>query len=348
MNKFLLLLILICQKVDAIDWQGHRGARGLYPENSITAMKGALSYPITTLELDVVISMDHKVIVSHEPWMNPEICKSEKLNLYKLKAEEIVKYDCGSKGHPAFPQQKKIFSGKPLLSTLINEVKSAKVNFNVEIKSSVSAEKKGEQPEYQVFSDLVVKELKEQLETSRFTIQSFDWRVLKYLHEKYPEIGLVALKEGSYSPEEVIKELGFHPAVFSPYYKNLTASHVEWFHQKKIKVIPWTVNTASEMRSLLAIGVDGIITDYPNLIPEATQKACPEKHNFFEDRCVRVPRHGVPSKSNPGWECRPGFMQKRSKCIKISIPEHATLSEDGKTWICNEGYERYRATCKKK
>lgn len=348
MNKFLLLLILICQKVDAIDWQGHRGARGLYPENSITAMKGALSYPISTLELDVVISKDHKVIVSHEPWMNPEICKSEKLNLYQLKAEEIVKYDCGSKKHPAFPQQKKIFSGKPLLSTLLQEVKSAEVKFNVEIKSSEKAEKNGEQPEYKLFSDLVVQELKNHLAPTRFTIQSFDWRVLKYLHEKYPDIGLVALKEGAYSPEEVIKDLGFQPAVFSPYYKNLKSSHVEWFQQKGIKVIPWTVNSVSEMRSLIAMGVDGIITDYPNLIPEATQKACPEKHNFFEGRCVKVPTHGMPSKTNPGWDCRPGFMQKRSKCIKISIPEHAFLLEDGKTWTCKEGYERYRATCKKK
>lgn len=348
MNKFLLLFILICHKVNAFDWQGHRGARGLYPENTITAMKGALSYPITTLELDVVISKDHKVIVSHEPWMNPEICKSEKLNLYKLKAEKIVKYDCGSKGHPAFPQQMKVFSGKPLLSSLLHEMKGTEVKFNVEIKSSEKAEKDGKQPSYQVFSDLVVKELKEHLPPSRFTIQSFDWRVLKYLHEKYPEIDLVALKEGTYSPEEVIKDLNFSPAVFSPYYKHLEASHVEWFHKKNIKVIPWTVNSVSEMRLLMTMGVDGIITDYPNLIPEATQKACPEKHNFFEGHCVEVPTNGIPSKKNPGWDCKPGFMQKRSNCIKIPIPDHAQLLDDGKTWTCNEGYERYRATCRKK
>src|SRR5690606_7442726 len=91
----------------AFDWQGHRGARGLYPENSIGAMHEDLKYPVTTLELDVVVSSDGEVIVSHEPWMSAEICQDAKgkavkdkaVNLYKLTAAQIATYDCGSKVH---------------------------------------------------------------------------------------------------------------------------------------------------------------------------------------------------------------------------------------------------------
>jgi glycerophosphoryl diester phosphodiesterase len=347
-KPILFLLITLSFKALAIDWQGHRGARGLYPENTIGAMEVALKYPISTLELDVVISKDNKVVLSHEPWINPKICKGEKKNLYKLTYDEIIKFDCGSKGHPDFPQQKKASVGKPLLSKLLNEFKNRDVKFNVEIKSSRENEKKGFQPDFQKFSDLVVKELREKLSENRFTIQSFDWRVLKYIHEKYPSLNLVALKEGAFQPESVLKELGFSPYAFSPYYKFLSSEDIVFFHKKKVLVIPWTLNSVTEMKALIKIGVDGIITDYPNLIPEALEKSCPLKHNLFEGECVRIPTHGVSSSGNPGWECKPGYRQKRSKCVKIKLPKNSHLDEEGRNWVCDKGYEPYRATCRKK
>lgn len=349
MQKLILLLlsVIFCFKVMAFDWQGHRGARGLYPENTIGSMEAALRYPVSTLELDVVISKDHKVVVSHEPWINPKICKGEKKNLYQLTYDEIIKFDCGSLGHPDFPQQQRASVGKPLLSKLLNKFKNKDIKFNVEIKSSKKNEKKGFQPDYQKFSDLVIKELREKLPDNRFTIQSFDWRTLQYIHENYPSINLVALKEGHFKAENILKELGFSPYAFSPYYKSLSSEDIIHFHKNKVLVIPWTVNSVPEMKALIKMGVDGIITDYPNLIPEVVEKSCPPKHNLFEGECVKIPTHGTASSKNPGWDCKYGYQQKRSECVKIKLPENSHLDKNGKNWVCNQGYGPYRATCRK-
>ncbi len=261
----------------AVDWQGHRGARGLYPENTIGGMEEALKYKaITTLELDVVISKDQKVVVSHEPWMSEEICtdksgaraKGRSQNLYRMTAAQIAEFDCGTIPHPRFPEQKKVRAHKPLLDDLLARVQSKSITFNIEIKSTVEDERDGLQPDVKSFADLVVAAIKRRLPVERFTLQSFDWRVLKYLRSAYPDVRLVALLEGPINPDGVLKDLGFAPAVFSPYYKDLSRAHVEAFHRKGVKVIPWTVNETGEMTELVKLGVDGIITDYPNRIPK--------------------------------------------------------------------------------
>lgn len=358
----LILAFSILGQVWAIDWQGHRGARGLYPENTIGAMAEALKYPVTTLELDVVVSKDHKIIVSHEPWMSEEICmdpegkrvKDYQYNIYKLTVEEIVKFDCGTLPHPRFPEQKKISVGKPTLEKLLEvtearlkELNRSEIPYNIEIKSTLEDEKKGFQPPYKEFSDLVITRLKELLPLKKFTIQSFDWRVLKYIHEKYPDVRLVALTEHAFDPETAIKELGFSPYVFSPYFKDLSEEKVKKLHALNSKVIPWTVNTVEEMRDVKKMGVDGIITDYPNRISKALESFCQKGMTHFDGKCVKIPPHAVPSTTNPGWSCKSGYMQKRSRCIKINLPPHSHLNEDGKNWSCNEGYKPYRGTCKK-
>lgn len=259
------------------DWQSHRGARGLYPENTVGAMKEALKYPVvTTLELDVVVSKDGEVVVSHEPWMSDEICLDSKgkvfkgriHNIYKMNYREIASFDCGSKKHPRFPEQKKVKEVKPLLKDLLASLKSANLPFNIEIKSLPEDEAAGFQPDVASFSDKVLSVINQHLTLDQFTIQSFDWRVLKYIHHKNPKVKLVALREEKYKAQDVVKELGFDPAVFSPDYKLLTKEDIEFFQKKGIKVIPWTVNTTEEMTKLKKMGVDGIITDYPNRIPK--------------------------------------------------------------------------------
>lgn len=264
-----------------MDWQGHRGARGIYPENTIGAMFEALKYPVTTLEFDVVISKDFEIVVSHEPWMSEEICtdpkgnvvRGKEHNLFKLTYAEIASYDCGLKPHPRFPEQKKVKAQKPTLRALITEVEErlkstnrSHIPYNIEIKSTVEDEKAGFQPDYRTFSDTVIKALKEKLPTTKFTIQSFDWRVLQYIHEKYPEVKLVALIETAIDPEKDLKRLGFNPYVYSPDFTLLTKAHVEYLQKKGIKVIPWTVNSVEDMKTVLGMKVDGIITDYPNRI----------------------------------------------------------------------------------
>lgn len=360
--NYLFLLIALPVMAQGFDWQGHRGARGLMPENTIESMKEALRYPVTTLELDVVISQDKKVVVSHEPWMNPVICrhpegksyKERELNLYKMDYSEILRFDCGSLPHPRFPDQKKMNVGKPTLSALLLEIESVLKNenrtvlYNIELKSDSADEKEGFQPKVAEFSDLVVAEIKSSLGEERFVLQSFDPRVLKYLHKKYPKIVLSHLTENKESPALVKKILGFTPQIFSPDHTLLTYEDIPLFHAQGMRVIPWTVNNRDDMKRLMGMGVDGIITDYPNLIRALEAKECPEGTNNFEGDCVKVPKHALPSDKNPGWVCKDGYVQRRFHCDRIKVPSHAVLSSDGKSWDCKEKYVRYRNRCVKK
>jgi glycerophosphoryl diester phosphodiesterase len=267
------------------DWQGHRGARGLAPENALPAFLTALSFPkITTLELDVVISADGKVVVSHEPWLNAKICldakghalnekKKEEVNLYKMDYKEIVKCDCGSRGNPSFPEQKAIFAYKPLLSDVVNEVRQyvkkagkSMPQFNIEIKSGPSSDGIFT-PEVNVFAEIVRKEIKKLKIQDISSIQSFDPRALRYLHEKDKELVLVYLVEKVEDVKQQIDLLGFTPAIYSPYFEKVTSATVDQCHKMGMKIVPWTVNDTEQMKKLILLGVDGIITDYPDRIP---------------------------------------------------------------------------------
>lgn len=362
--KFLVFsfVVLTSSALAAFDWEGHRGSRGLMPENTIEAMYEALRYPVTTLELDVVISKDKKVVVSHEPWMNPVICKhpqgkeykEKEINLYKMDYSEIIAFDCGSLPHPRFPEQKKMSVGKPTLAALVTDIEKVMkkenrtVLYNIELKSDAADEKAGFQPTVAEFSDLVVAEIRSLLKDERIVLQSFDVRVLKYLHEKYPEITLSYLVEEKVGADLVKKKLGFIPQIFSPDFNLLSYDDVPLYHAQGMRIIPWTVNNKEDMKRLMGMGVDGIITDFPNLISQVTEKVCPEGTSLFEGECVKIPKHAVATDKNPGWICKDGYLQKRFHCEKIKVPSHAVLSPDKKGWECKDGFEKYRGRCKKK
>ncbi len=266
------------------DWQGHRGARGLMPENTIPAFRKALEYPfVRTLELDVAVSADSQLVVSHEPWMNPVICRGpegdtlseeERVNLFQLDYATIREYDCGSWGHPRFPEQQAVAVAKPLLSTVIEaadnyarELGRELPRYNIEIKS---------QPEYDgvfappppAFVALVRKEIERTGIQDRTTVQSFDVRVLRELHRQDPGLVVAYLDEYPGRLSQKLDELGFLPAVYSPYYQTLSANVVAECHDRGLLVIPWTVNDTVAMRGMIQIGVDGIITDYPDRAAE--------------------------------------------------------------------------------
>lgn len=263
-----------------LDIQGHRGARGLLPENTIPAFKRAIDEGVTTLELDVVITQDKKVVVSHEPYMSSAICvkpngepveKGEIINIYELTYAQVSEFDCGSRGNERFPQQEKMIVQKPLLSEMIKASEAyakskglAQLNYNIEIKSSPKGDLVSH-PDVAEFSKLVNEVIEAHLPRSRYTLQSFDFRVLKYWNEHFPDVQLVALIENMNSIDKNLEELGFTPEVYSPYYKLLNKKKVIELHEKGMKVIPWTVNNLKEMKELVEMGVDGIITDYPNL-----------------------------------------------------------------------------------
>lgn len=264
-----------------LDIQGHRGARGLLPENTINAFLKAVDLGVTTLELDVVVTKDHQIVVSHEAYMSSAICvdsnkqpidpaKEKSHNIYKMNYEDVVKYDCGITGNARFPEQEKVSAHKPLLKELVDIVekhidqnKLSKVNYNIEIKSDV----KGDNifhPAPSKFADLVYDEVQDILPMERVILQSFDMRVLQYLYEKDPNLTISFLVENKLNYKAQLKKLGFNPAIYSPYYKLLDSMVISKLQKKGIKVIPWTVNEPAEMKLMVDWGVDGIITDYPN------------------------------------------------------------------------------------
>lgn len=280
-------LIIVCYLMSSllyaqnIDIQGHRGARGKMPENTIPAFIYALDQGVTTLELDVVISKDKKVVISHEPWLDHMICldkngaeleadSKEKYNIFQLNYGEISNYDCGSVPSQRFPEQVKIKTQKPLLIDLIKAaerhqkgVTHFEVNYNIEIKSS----KKGDNifhPDVEEFSELVYEVIDQFLPWERVIIQSFDIRVLQYWHEKHPSVTLAYLTESLKPTDSQLKELTFIPDIYSPYFKLLTRAKIDKLHEMDIQVIPWTVNDKEAMQKLATWEVDGLITDYPD------------------------------------------------------------------------------------
>ena len=272
---------------DSFDIQGHRGCRGLMPENTVGAMIRALDLGVTTLEMDVVISKDNKVVVSHEPWFESEITtkpdgsfikqgEAMQYNLYQMNYDEIMKYDVGIKPHPRFPKQEKIKAIKPLLSDLLDSVaESMKTRrrpfpyFNIETKCLPAGDNRFH-PKPEEFVELLIAVIKEKGVEERVIIQSFDFRTLKYLHDKYPSIKTAMLIEDSDENDfdGQLKRLGYTPEIYSPNYTLVDDELVKQCHAKGMKIIPWTVNDEKQLKKLKKLGIDGVITDYPDVIKD--------------------------------------------------------------------------------
>jgi glycerophosphoryl diester phosphodiesterase len=264
--------------------QGHRGARGLAPENSLPAFKKALDLGIEVLELDVIISKDGKVLVSHEASFNPlfttdpqgkPVTKAETYNLYQMNYSDIKAFDVGSRKNPLFPQQKPEKCYKPQLSEVLDfcnkyckEKKQKAPRFNIELKSLEEDYGKS-QPKPEVFIDKVLKVLKQHAHASQICLQSFDFNVLNLLGQqrksKYKYLISVLIEPDDNNDLSFnLGRLSFLPDIWSPNYKVLNGLLVQEIHQKGIKVIPWTVNTKEDMLKIRAFGCDGLISDYPD------------------------------------------------------------------------------------
>lgn len=269
---------------NGFDTQGHRGCRGLLPENSIPAMLYALDLGVTTLEMDIVFTKDSVAILSHEPFFNHEITttpnggfikkeEEKKYNIYQMNHNDVLKYDIGLKAHERFATQKKIAAHKPSLAELFDAVSNYMKThkrpfpyFNIETKCTAFTDNIFH-PAPAAFVDMLMKVIKEKNMEPWVMIQSFDIRTLQYLHTNYPGIPTVLLIEDfdKRSIETQINQLGFVPQVYSPHHSLITKTLIEECHSKNIKVIPWTVNDKEKITALQAMGVDGIISDYPNL-----------------------------------------------------------------------------------
>ena len=293
---FILLLFMNCsntksvQKLPSGGWgvefdkQGHRGCRGLMPENTVPAMLKALDLGVTTLEMDVVITKDKKVILSHEQWFGRDITtkpdgsymgerEERKFNIYWMTYEQTKTFDVGLKPHPRFPQQQKMKVTKPLLADVIDSVNKAMMTrrrpfpyYNIETKSDPEFDGVF-QPRPDEFIELLMGVIKEKHIEDHVIIQSFDFRTLQYLHQKYPSVKTAILIEDSDKRtfEQQVKALGFTPTIYSPAYTLVDEKLIRKCQAKKMKLIPWTVNDKVTIDKLKKMGVDGIITDYPDL-----------------------------------------------------------------------------------
>lgn len=272
---------------ESFDKQGHRGCRGLMPENTISAMLKALDLGVTTLEMDISISKDKKVFLSHEPFFNHEITtkpdgssiaeKEERsYNMYQMNYDSIAKYDVGMKPHPRFPKQEKIKAAKPLLADVFDAVKKDMMTrrrpfpyYNIETKT-MPATDNIYHPAPDEFVELLMAVIKKHQMEEQVIIQSFDIRTLQFLHKKYPDIATALLIEDTDTRTwwEQVTELGFHPTIYSPHYSLVSKPLILHCRNYKTKVIPWTVNDKTTIEKLKKMEVDGIITDYPNLFNE--------------------------------------------------------------------------------
>lgn len=284
MIKTFLLVLFCCAPLEAgsIAVHGHRGSRGTVPENTLPAFEAALMAEADVLEMDLGVTKDGVLVVSHEPKVTPERClgpEGEKLAqplpIRSLTLAELKKYDCGTLLNPKFPQQLPVPGARiPTLDEVFTMVKASahekapKVDFNIETKIFPSEPELTPPPAE--FAGLVAEVVKKHGLEKRVIVQSFDVRTLKELKKLAP-----AIRTAQLTYEELVDIV---PAlksakadIWSPNYKWLTPEAVKEAQEAGIKVAPWTINTAKEWDAAIAAGVDAIITDYPAALVEYLQ-----------------------------------------------------------------------------
>jgi glycerophosphoryl diester phosphodiesterase len=294
--------MILAPSVDAFDLQGHRGARGLAPENTLAAFAKALEIVVTTLETDLAVTSDGVLVLSHDPALNPDIVRGSDgkwlsgpgpaintLTLAELKRFDVGRIDPTSKYAGQFPVQKPVDGQRfPTLAELFDLVGSSGkvVRFNIETK--LSPDNPMQSPDPDTFARLVVESIRSAGLASRATIQSFDWRSLLVAKKLAPEIETVCLTEPSTlrdksdgpgrapspwlagldpadhggSIPRLVKAAGC--GSWSPRFSELTPALVEEAHGLALKVVPWTVNARDDMARIIDMKADGLITDYPD------------------------------------------------------------------------------------
>jgi len=283
LSAIILLFFQASAQKRKFDVQGKAGARGIMPENTVEGMLKALDLGVNTLEMDAVISKDKQVVLSQEPYFNNEISllpngkpisfKDQKsYNIYQMDYEQVKKFDVGSKIHARFPGQMKFKAYKPLLSETIDAVEAyvkehrlAKPVYSIETKTIKNGDNEFH-PEPAEFVELIMDVVNAKKIAKRVIIESFDMRTLQYLHEKYPKVKTSLLIDEKEPFEDYIDKLGFNPTIYSPYSVLVGKGLVDRCHEMGIKIIPWTVNTVKDLKYFMSLGVDGVITDFPNLM----------------------------------------------------------------------------------
>jgi glycerophosphoryl diester phosphodiesterase len=288
---------------NAFDLQGHRGARGLAPENTLEAFATALKIGVTTLELDLAMTKDGVLVVSHDSLLNPDHTRGadgkflsaqgpaiRSLTLAEVKQYDVGRLKPGTAYAANFPEQRGMDGVRiPALSEVLELVRTSgadHVRFNIETKLTPTSGANTPDPE--TFATAFAAAVRTAGLAARVTIQSFDWRTLVVMRRIAPEIERVCLtmdggngdtlQRGKPGPSPWTAGLdiddfgGSTPrlvaaagcTVWSPFYRDIKPNDLAEVRSLGLKLIPWTVNEKSDMTRLIALGVDGIITDYPN------------------------------------------------------------------------------------
>lgn len=298
-----LLMALVSASAAAFDLQGHRGARGLLPENTLAAFAKALEIGVTTLETDLAVTKDGVLVLSHDPVFNPDVARGADgawltppipaisgMTLAELKLYDVGRIKPGSKYAQQYPDQQPVDGARvPTLTELFDLAKSSGKTPRFNIETKLSPEKPDEAPDPETFARIVVEAVRTAGLAGRTTIQSFDWRTLVATHRLAPEIETVCLTAASTLKDKKTADGGRQPSpwlagldlvdhansvprlvkaagcgVWSPRFTELTAELVVEAHALGLKVVPWTINLPADMARMVDMKVDGLITDYPD------------------------------------------------------------------------------------
>lgn len=284
----LLVLFGICwtqdlsaQSLGSIEYIAHRGVRGIYPENSVGGFILAMSKGATILEMDLAISKDNRVILSHDPVISPSHCfnsekgeseDKEEFALFQLSYQEIQQFVCGSNGHKKFPYQEKASETIPLLETVIDTTiaYASRNNLNapyyhIELKYSGS-DGEGYYPEIEEYVSLVLDVLSRKGILGRTVLTSFNEEILQAIDAKAPEVSLGLNVANLKGFDKNIERLGFSPDYYVVYYRLISKKLVRKARMKGITVSAWTVNDVKTIEKLRKKGVTSIISDFPGLV----------------------------------------------------------------------------------
>ena len=287
MRTFLFLaLTLAAFETQALDLQGHRGARGLAPENTLPAFAAALTLGVTTLEMDVGITSDGVVVVHHDRRLNPDIARLDGRwidkptpTIHSLTYAELQRYDVG-RLRPGSDYGKPLPGQRPADGTRVPKLADVfalaaksgnqEVRFNIETKTSAQAPEETLEPE--AFTRALIAEIRKAGVAARCTIQSFDWRTLEIAQREAPEIPTVYLTGNNLAADalERIKSAGGR--IWSPSYRTLSLENLAQARTLGLTVVVWTVNEPADISRMLDAGVDGIISDRPDLVREEMER----------------------------------------------------------------------------
>ena len=265
----------------------HRGGAAEYPENTLEAMLHAVSIGVPVLEMDLHVTRDHQVVLSHDPYLQRskflkpdgseiQATEQDQYAIYALPYDSLKSFDAGSRFNPQYPLRRQLRCHIPRVGELIDSVEAytarhglQPVSYNIEIKSW--PDKDGlYTPDYRTFTDLCMEVLLSKQLGDRLIMQCFDARTLNYLHERYPQVTLSYLieSEAGVDLESQLRRLTFTPPILSPDHHLVDEAWMQQARQKDFQIIPWTVDDPEEVQRLAKLGVDALITNRPTAVRE--------------------------------------------------------------------------------